>query len=34
MNQEERQFELLKAELELTQGQMDKYDRLSSAIKT
>jgi len=34
MTPDEIKFDLLKQELELTQGQMDKYDELSSKIKT
>jgi positive regulator of sigma E activity len=30
----DRQYDLLKAELDLTQRQMDKYDQLSSTVKT
>lgn len=33
MTKEELQFDLLKTELELTQGQMDKYDQLSAKTR-
>ena len=34
MNKEELQYDLLKTELELTQRQVDKYDEMSTKVKT